>query len=407
MRTAIIIFCVATLAACSNLPGAPATPRSSGASADASPALHHYETLYDFNGSPSGGAPQAGLLLHGALLYGTTSAYGTGSGTVFSIDAFGKLRVVYAFRGYPDGEYPQAGLIWYNGALYGTTSAGGAHGGGTVFAVTARGAERVIHSFGKREDGSLPSAGLVDVNGVLYGTTQNGGLRDKGTVFEVTASGEQVLHSFTGAPSDGGHPTAGLVRYKDALYGTTRAGGKIAAGGTVYKVTPFGDEGVLHSFGVKSGDGENPAAPLVVVHGELYGTTLHGGYRAGLGTVFAVSTSGDEHVLHAFAGGDDGAFPLAGLVAVGGELYGTTMNGGLTGRSGTCLSGPGSSGSPTCGTVFKTDAFGQEAVIYRFRGYPDGANPEAGLTDVDGTLYGTTAWAGTHQFFGTVFRTLR
>ncbi len=408
MRIGTLLLCATLLAGCSNASGTPALPGSSAGTAPAaSRAFGREGPLYSFDGRTSGGAPMAGLLLHGGLLYGTTSAYGKGYGTVFKIDAFGKLHTLYSFTGYPDAEYPQAGLIWFNGSLYGTSSAGGLSGGGTIFSVAPDGVEHVVHSFGKRRDGDLPLAGLVDVSGVLYGTTELGGAHNKGTVFELDASGERVLHSFAGAPTDGGHPTAALIRYKDALYGTTRAGGRIASGGTVYKITPFGEEGVLHSFGVNRGDGSNPAGPLVVVNGEFFGTTLHGGSH-GFGTVFAMGPSGSEEVLHSFAAGADGAGPLAGLIAVGGELYGTTMNGGLTEkRSGDCLLGSGSIGSPTCGTIFKVDAFGQEQVVYRFHGYADGANPEAGLTDVTGALYGTTAWGGAHVDFGTVFRSLR
>ncbi|HEY6327066.1 MAG TPA: choice-of-anchor tandem repeat GloVer-containing protein [Candidatus Cybelea sp.] len=407
MRIGTLFICVAVLAGCSSAAGTQAVPGSSAAAAPAaSRALGRETPLYSFDGHTSGGAPMAGLLLHNGLLYGTTSAYGKGYGTVFDIDAFGKLHVLYAFTGYPDAEYPQAGLIFFNGAFYGTSSAGGVYSGGTIFSVAPDGVEHVVHSFGNRADGVIPLAGLVDVNGVLYGTTQDGGTYTKGTVFELDASGERVLHSFKGAPADGGHPTAGLIRYKDALYGTTRAGGLIAAGGAVYKVTPFGYETVLHSFGVNHGDGMNPAGPLVVVNGEFFGTTLRGGTHR-YGTVFAMSPSGSEQLLHSFAAGSDGADPLSGLIAVGGELYGTTMSGGLTERrSGDCLTGPDSTGVPTCGTIFKVDAFGREQVVYRFRGYSDGANPEAGLIDISGTLYGTTTWGGAHVDFGTVFRSL-
>ncbi len=407
MRIGTLLLCAAVLAGCTIPAGTPAMPgNSAGVAPAASRAFGREAPLYSFSGHMSGGAPMAGLLLHNGLLYGTTSAYGKGYGTVFKIDSFGKLHVMYAFSGYPDAEYPQAGMIWFNGAFYGTSSAGGLYGDGTIYSVAPDGLEHVVHSFGKRGDGDLPLAGLVDVNGVLYGTTELGGAHDKGTVFELDASGERVLHSFAGAPNDGGHPTAGLIRYKDALYGTTRAGGLIAAGGAVYKVTPFGYEDVLHSFGVKHGDGMNPAGPLVVVNGEFFGTTLHGGTH-GYGTVFAMAPSGSEKVLHSFAAGTDGAGPLSGLIAIGGELYGTTMNGGrLEKRSGDCLRGPASS-QATCGTIFKVDAFGREQIVYRFQGYTDGANPEAGLIDVAGTLYGTTTWGGDHADFGTVFHSLR
>jgi len=405
MRIVSIVLFAAALAGCSSISTAPSIPAGQPSGTHASPLVGD-EVLYSFAGHASGGAPQAGLVLHNGLLYGTTSSYGKGYGTVFSIDSFGKLRTVYAFNGYPDGQYPEAGVVWFDNAFYGTTSAGGLHQGGTIFSVTFDGAERVVHSFGGgRGDGAVPLAGLVNVKGVLYGTTQLGGSHDKGTVFELRSSGERVLHSFAGAPTDGGHPTAGLIRYKNALYGTTRAGGRVADGGTVYEITPFGEERVLHSFGVKVNDGQNPAAPLVEFNGEFFGTTLRGG-RSRDGTVFAMSPSGSEQVLHAFLGGSDGAFPLAGLLALNGELYGTTMSGGEPERSsGVCLSGPGASGS-TCGTIFRVDGFGREKVIYRFTGDPDGANPEAGLTDVGGALYGTTTWGGDHIHFGTVFRTL-
>ncbi|HVR45353.1 MAG TPA: choice-of-anchor tandem repeat GloVer-containing protein [Candidatus Binatia bacterium] len=408
MRIGTLFILAAVLAGCSSAAGTQAVPGSSaGTEPAASRAFGREAPLYSFEGRASGGAPMSGLLLHNGLLYGTTSAYGKGYGTVFDIDAFGKLHVLYAFTGYPDAQYPQAGLVFFNGAFYGTSSAGGVYAGGTIFSVSPDGAEHVVHSFGNRRDGALPLAGLLDVNGVLYGTTQDGGNSTKGTVFELDASGERVLHSFAGAPADGGHPTAGLIRYKDTLFGTTRAGGQLAAGGTVYRISPFGQERVLHSFGVNHGDGMNPAGPLVVVNGEFYGTTLRGGDRISAGTVFAMSPSGSEQVLHSFDAGADGSSPLAGLVLVGGELYGTTMNGGLTERrSGDCLSGPDSTGSPTCGTIFKIDAFGREQVVYRFRGYSDGANPEAGLTNISGTLYGTTTWGGQHVDFGTVFRLL-
>jgi len=406
MRNGPFLVFAAALAACSGGPGTPPVPAGeTGSAPAASPDFGRYSSLYSFAGKASGGAPQAGLVLHNGLLYGTTSSYGKGFGTVFSVSLSGKLRVLYAFTGFPDGSYPQAGLVWFNGAFYGTTSAGGLHGGGTVFSVSPAGSEHVVHSFGKRGDGALPLAGLVELSGGLYGTTENGGRANKGTVFEIDASGhESVLHSFDGAPTDGGHPTAALVPYKGALYGTTRAGGQLAAGGTVYKITALGQERVIHSFGVKPGDGANPAAPLAVLHGAFYGTTLHGGNASGLGTAFAVTPSGTEEVLHPFRGGADGEFPLAGLVAVNGVLYGTTMSGGrLEGGPNQCLPNTGTGGE-SCGTIFKINVFGDERVIYRFRGYPDGANPEAGLVAVRGILYGTTTWGGSHVEYGTVFR---
>lgn len=413
MRIPTIVVFAALLAACSHGYGTAALPFASsaaGAAFDSADAVQ-YATIYSFHLTKSGGSPQAGLIAVKGNLYGTTSSYGReGYGTVFQVSPFGQVKVLHSFAGPPDGAYSLAGLIYYHGAFYGTTSAGGVHGGGTVFSMTTSGVEHVIHSFGAGGDGALPAAGLVAMNGVFYGTTQNGGRRNRGTVFEITPAGrERVLHSFIGAPTDGGHPTASLIAVKGVLYGTARAGGKVAAGGCVFKITPFGQERVLHSFRVARGDGSNPAGRLLYYNGYLYGTTLHGGnVGRGFGTVFVMATTGRETVLHSFGVGSDGAFPDAGLTALNGDLYSTTTGGGISPRKpNECISSGVSEAASSyyrCGTIFKISPFGIEHVVYRFKGDPDGANPEAGLTAVNGVLYGTTYWGGSANFYGTIFR---
>jgi uncharacterized repeat protein (TIGR03803 family) len=401
MRIATVIVCSLIVGGCSRLGGGAALPAaSSGSNSAASHSrAYGYITLYSFKGQANGGQPVAGLTYLKGTLYGATSGYGAGYGTVFSVSPLGKMHILYEFQGYPDGAYPQAGLIALNGTLYGTTSAGGLHGNGTVFEVTATGSEHIVYSFKKSGDGAQPLSPLIALNGELYGTTLNGGKRGRGAVFEVSPSGvEHVLHSFLGAPTDGGHPSAGLILVNGEFYGTTRAGGKIKPGGTVFKIDALGNEHLLHSFGVHKGDGENPAAPLVYYQGVLEGTTLHGG-TLGQGTVFEITTGGTELVLHSFGAGADGAFPDAGLTELHGELYGTTLGGGVGQRgSGQCIS------LGRCGTIFKLDKFVAEHVVYRFTGDPDGANPEAPLTQAGGILYGTTYWGGASNYYGTIFR---
>ena len=46
------------------------------------------------------------------------------------------------------------------------------------------------------------------------------------------------------------------------------------------------------------------------------------------GTVFSVTTTGEEKALYRFAGGADGYQPDAALIDVNGTLYGTTYYGG-------------------------------------------------------------------------------
>jgi uncharacterized repeat protein (TIGR03803 family) len=94
-----------------------------------------------------------------------------------------------------------------------------------------------------------------------------------------------------------------------------------------------------------------------------------------------------EMVLYNFTGGTDGAAPDDDLIDVNGTLYGTT----------------GGGGTATSGTVFSITPSGKEAVLYSFKGgKTDGAHPYAGLTNVNGTLYGTTPYGGVYGY-GTVF----
>jgi uncharacterized repeat protein (TIGR03803 family) len=80
----------------------------------------------------------------------------------------------------------------------------------------------------------------------------------------------------------------------------------------------------LYSF--RNGtDGANPYAGLTPdAAGNLYGTTLDGG-GFNFGTVFRLSKSGKEVVLHSFTG-TDGEQLVAGLVRdAAGNFYGTTQ----------------------------------------------------------------------------------
>src|SRR5580692_3907968 len=62
---------------------------------------------------------------------------------------------------------------------------------------------------------------------------------------------------------------------------------------------------ILHEFGVSTGDGKNPSAELINVKGTMYGTTVGGGSER-YGTVFSITTNGQETVLHSFGGTNDG-----------------------------------------------------------------------------------------------------
>jgi uncharacterized repeat protein (TIGR03803 family) len=434
-RSALCVsIAAALLAACggSQAPiGAPGAVQQSATKYAMAPASMHAQfgaagslrnlARHDADG---GRYPQAPLIDVGGILYGTTNNGGAfrgrktcpgGCGTVFSITTSGVVKVLHSFGNSQDGQYPaQAGLADVGGTLYGTTTAGGVYGGGTVFSITTGGVENVLHNFGAQGDGADPIGGsLLEVRGKLYGTTWSGGAYGNssssfnpvcphlnappgcGTVFSITTSGtETVLHSF-GNGDDGQHPWAGLVHFGTGttLYGTTffggidpdrRCSGEEGIGcGTVFSITTSGTEKVLHGFG-KGRDGKYPQARLLPVHGALYGTTKEGGSYLSNGTVFVITTDGVEKILYRFApngGSSDSANPVDGLIDVKGMLYGTTYFGGG------CQEG----------TVYSATTAGVEKVLHAFcNGIDDGSTPWASLVNVRGLLYGTTWLGGGH-----------
>lgn len=316
------------------------------------------KVIYSFNGGNDGAVPYAGLIDVGGSLYGTTAFGGTGSvpdhcngcGTVFSVTPGGVEKVVYSFQaGLHDGEMPMAKLVNVGGTLFGTTIIGGYTGEGTVFSVTLSGIEKELLAFyGCGSDGgSSPAAGLIKFGGTLYGTTQQGSggtsCANGGVVFSMTPGGsEAVVYSFGSKANDGQNPSAGLIQVNGILYGTTVSGGANGKG-AVFAVTKSGAESVIYSFGGGT-DGANPVAGLINVGGVLYGTTEYGGaacpntMSVGCGTVFSVAPEGAEAVVYAFRGGNDGEIPEAGLISIGGTLYGTTILGGSANSYGTIFS---------------------------------------------------------------------
>jgi uncharacterized repeat protein (TIGR03803 family) len=404
MPTIRLILCGAILAACSGtavgqitlgLKGGLTTAAIArlGSAIAEQPSVNvaHFKSLYSFKGGSDGGWPLGTLLEVNGALYGTTDIGGHCSdcGTIFKVTPSGTETVLHRFTGGSDGYGPFAGLINLNGVLYGTTEGGGASGNGTVFTITPAGQKTVLYNFlGGSSDGGLPTGSLFRISGALYGTTVGYGAGDRGTVFKVTPAGKEgLLHSFAGS-SDGYEPfAAGVVALDGVFYGTTKMGGPSTCG-TVFKVTPSGVETVLYSFGRLQNcvDGARPTAGLVALNGALYGTTTAGG--SGGGIVFKITPTGVESTVYAFTGKADGSQPFAGLLALNGTLYGATAYGGTYGH----------------GTVFKITptATRLESVLYSFTGGADGSEPDASLIAVHGTLYGTTFVGGTSNN-GTVF----
>jgi uncharacterized repeat protein (TIGR03803 family) len=372
-----------------------------------------FKVLEAFNGT-NGNFVEAGPIVDSVgNVYGTTAVGGDlkcattngfGCGTVFEMSNLGQFKVLHRFTGPPDGAVPYAGLVRDSaGNLYGTTIGGGTGtacapgpittGCGTVFKVDKAGKETVLYNFtGTNGDGGQPASVLVlDGTGNIYGTTISGGL-DFGTFFKVDSTGkETVLYRFKGVTSgDGSFPFLGLVEDQAGnLYGITTFGGletSLCPGdgcGVVYKISKTGNETVLYRFtgDGTNGDGAQPSCTLTIdASGNLYGTTQKGGIGApGLGTIFRISTTGIEKVLHRF-NGNDGLDPSGAVQRdATGNLYGTAYGGGSGGA----------------GVVFRLTKAGQETVLHNFTGGKDGANPFGGVVlDSSNNVYGSTQAGG-------------
>ena len=384
-----------------------------------------------------GSAPIGALIFDQAgNLYGTTSFGGAhGRGVAFKVTPKGEETVLYSFctlNDCADGSFPQPGLIFdQQGNLYGTTLEGGTHnknlcrkGCGVVFRLSPEGGETVLYSFCAHDnfcpDGLSPDGLAIDQKGTLYGTTYGGGVHNNGwcyegcgLVFKLSSEGkETILYRFCAHNHncvDGLNPNGLTFDSEGNLYGTTMLGGVhelCALGsvgcGVVFKLTPQGKETVLYSFCALGGgnctDGQFPNSGLAFDQkGNIYGTTEFGG-ESGTGTVFKLTPTGKETVLHSFCALNDcsdGQAPSVGLVIdQKGNLYGTTYYGGA--YYGEC-----DVGGSGCGVVFKVAPKGEETVLYSFCAQDsctDGAQPQAGLViDQKGDLYGTTVVGGAYD----------
>lgn len=301
----------------------------------------------------------------------------------------------YKTYGLNNAANPQAGVTVKGDFVYGTAASGGL-GGGAAFEVKHLG---TIYNFSSLP--STPESRIVfGLDNHLYGTTAGDGVDDLGVVYNLIPNPTlcktalcqpfrlTVLHQFQGFPSDGAHPAHGDLIWdrQGNIYGTTTTGGTNELG-VVYEMMPpvppskTWTEQVIWNF--TGPDGENPQSGVVFDgNRNLLGTAQQGGAN-GFGTVYKLTPSGDtwtETNLYDFQGGNDGQYPIAGLMIDGsGNIYGATSDGG---------SGGG-------GTVFELIPSGSAysfKLLYSFSG-PKGRNcgPWATLSmDGTGSIYGTT-----------------
>jgi uncharacterized repeat protein (TIGR03803 family) len=355
--------------------------------------------LYNFTGSPDGAVPESPLISDAAGNFYGTTVYGGARdlGTVFELSPNGdggwNETVLHSFYG-EDGEYPEFSPLLFDtaGNLYGTTYYGGSsgcgYGCGVVYELSPDGTrwkETVLYSFTGGADGGGPVGGLImDAAGNLYGT-----LGEAGGVFELSPSGggwtEQLIYAADSISGGVAMDATGNI------FGTTSS--------AVFELSPNGNGGwnssVVHTFAGGPKDGSGPVGTVVVEefgsYQLVFGATYAGGAK-NLGTAYVLSPGEGknkgtwvEKIAHSFKGyPDDGSGPGAGI-AVSGNFWGTTVDG----------------GEYNYGTVFAIYRIGEfrrilyrEQVLLNFNG-ADGASPyDSLILDSAGNLYGTASGGG-------------
>lgn len=92
-------------------------------------------------------------------------------------------------------------------------------------------------------------------------------------------------------------------------------------------------------------------------------------------------------MLYNFESGSDSAGPSGNLIDIAGTLYGTAAG------------DPADYFYQVGGSVFSITPDGVFHVLhtFSFRNNKEGGNPAAGLTELNGTLYGTTQYGGKYD----------
>jgi uncharacterized repeat protein (TIGR03803 family) len=271
------------------------------------------------------------------------------------------FTVLHKFTGGSDGANPNGLILTPSGDLIGGAGYDNCPCG-LIFKLSPSGSETVLHRFVEPTgaQAEIPSGFVLNsATNMLYGETTYGGKSANcdpsvgcGMVFSLNLSTlrESPVHYFTNSP-DGSEPVGSLLLNSAGdLFGVTLGGGTNSTG-TVFEISPTNAEKVVYSFG-NAPDGNNPGSN-VMSGGKVYGVTISGGDGAcnngdpGCGTVFEVTLTGTETILHNFTGGSDGRYPYLLVKGPAGSMYGLSRN-----------------VDNTVATVFKVSATGQFSILY-------------------------------------------
>ena len=177
----------------------------------------------------------------------------------------------------------------------------------------------------------------------------------------ATAERYHVEYAFHGG-AYGANPSSNLLEFQGGLYGTDNFGPK--SSGKVYAFDSV--TGAITAVYKVDEAGYPGGDELTKFSGKLYGTIYFGGPQND-GVLFSLDpATGHEQQVYAFKGGADSCHPVGGLTKFKGLLYGATV-------------GCDHPDDGDDGTVYSFDpATGVVALVYAFKGTPDGYGPLRG-----------------------------
>jgi uncharacterized repeat protein (TIGR03803 family) len=268
-----------------------------------------------------------------------------------------------------------------SGNLFGETKTGGTSNQGAIWKLASGGSTlTTLYSFTGRADGRNPTAITIDTAGDLFGTAL-GGNSNSGTIWELAKGSSQVatLYTFTGG-ADGASPMGITIDANGNLFGTVQIGAA-GAPGAIWELAKGSSKiTTLYSF-TGGATGGTPSGITIDSNGNLFGSTLSGGVN-GAGIIWQLSTGSSTVVPIGVFGGNTfltGSVPQAITIDTGGNLFGTAANSGIS----------------SVGAVWALfQGTGSITGAYSFTGGSDGGTPSGITIDRSGNLFATTQTGG-------------
>jgi uncharacterized repeat protein (TIGR03803 family) len=275
--------------------------------------------------------------------------------------------------------------------IYGFTNSGGASNNGTIFKISPNGDnEQVLFNF-NISTGSPVGKPILASNGKYYGLTRNGGASDFGILFEYDPT-SGIFKKIADMNSVGGkNPNGTLIQssLNGKIYGTCQYGGISGLGmGILFEFDPATSQVTKKiSFNATSYyAARNPSGSLLETStGKIIGVGRNSLFEYDIvgATYKTLLTMGNDLI-------DTGAprppkDPNPSIIlGSDGFIYGSTTTGGA-----------GETSELQHGTLFKIALNGTVNFFFSFTGSVLSGKPNAGVTEFNGKLYGTTGGGGT------------